>query len=133
MSVTAQKVNKNIPTNCSLSRPIKSYWHGAGQDWGVSQPTSVSPPGTCDQWRSKSPLAVGLASKIGDPTSHILAPHRVHCNKHLIVICVETPATVSGKSQHRTKRSGDMTHHLSASQYNDVLQSLEELVGDQEF
>ena len=125
MSVTAQKVNKNIPTNCSLSRPIKSYWHGAGQDWGVSQPTSVSPPGTCDQWRSKSPLAVGLASKIGDPTSHVLAPHRVHCNKHLIVICVETPATSSGNSRHRNKREADVSNSLSASQYGDLLKSVE--------
>ena len=133
MSETVQKINTHISTSCSPTRPIKSYWHGAGQDWGASQPTSVSPPGTCDQWRSDSSLALGLASKLKDPTSHILAPHRVHCNKHLIVICVETPATVSGKSQHRTKRSGDMTHHLSASQYNDVLQSVEELVGDQEF
>ena len=63
---------------CSLfySRPIKSYWHGAGHTWGVSEPSSVSPPGTCDQWRTDSPLAVGLGTKMGDPSLQVLAPHR---------------------------------------------------------
>ena len=124
-----------ISTTC---RPIKSYWHGAGQDWGVSEPTSV--PGTCDQWASDSSLAVGktrggtgdtnynyqpspgLASKIGEPASHILAPHRVHCNKRLIVICVETPS--SGNTNNRIRRSpGEQQQSLlSFSQYRDLLQ-----------
>ena len=41
------------PPHPSFSlRPIKSYWHGAGQVWGVSDHNSVSPPGSCDEWRS---------------------------------------------------------------------------------
>ena len=43
---------KNRRTHIFFSRPIKSYWHGAGQVWGVSDLSSVSPPGSCDEWRS---------------------------------------------------------------------------------
>ena len=77
-------------------------------------------PGTCDQWASDSSLAVGLASKIGEPASHILAPHRVHCNKRLIVICVETPS--SGNNNNRMRRSTEDQSLLSFSQYRDLLQ-----------
>merc|ERR1719369_1614868 len=28
----------------------KSIWHGAGQEWGVSDSSDLSPPGTCDEW-----------------------------------------------------------------------------------
>ena len=73
-------------SNSSFSpRPIKSYWHGAGQVWGVSDHSSVSPPGSCDEWRSDSSLAVGLATRLGDPTQSVLAPHRWH--HQLIVRC----------------------------------------------
>ena len=140
----------SLTSTSTTCRPIKSYWHGAGQDWGVSVPTSA--PGTCDQWASDSSLAVGkttydllstiyllsiyllsiyylsiptntsgLASKIGEPASHILAPHRVHCNKRLIVICVETPSSGGGNT--RIRRSpGDQESLLSFSQYRDLLQ-----------
>ena len=105
----------------------------------MSEPTSV--PGTCDQWASDSSLAVGkegywgyqlqlptisagLASKIGEPASHILAPHRVHCNKRLIVICVETPSSGGGASK-RSRRSSQEESLLSFSQYRDELHQLQ--------
>ena len=85
-----------------ICRSTKSIWHGAGQDWGVSGSSSLSPPGTCNEWRSDSPLAVGLSSKLGDPSSYLLAPQRVHCNKELVVLCVES---TSPSSVYRRKRS----------------------------
>lgn len=111
----------------STQWPIKSYWHGAGHAWGVSEPTS---PGTCDQWRSDSSLAVGLATKIGDPASHILAPHRVHCNKQLIVICVETPSSGGGGVHHgrdrrRRQAAQDKEEVLDISEYNNLLKFLD--------
>ena len=109
----------------------------------MSEPTS---PGTCDQWRSDSSLAVGLATKIGDPASHILAPHRfgtriflysmtslflrVHCNKQLIVICVETPSSGGGGVHHgrdrrRRQAAQDKEEVLDISEYNNLLKFLD--------
>ena len=78
-----------------------------GAEWRTpSSPSLSPPPGTCDEWRSASPLGVGLASRLGDPASSLLAPHRVHCNKDLVVLCVES--TTQSSMHTRTRRSSHL-------------------------
>ena len=101
--------------------PVKQFWHGAGQDWGVSAPSSVSPPGTCNDWRTDSPLAIGLArdpcrrhlpqcdilrSRLIGHSSYLLAPQRVHCNKKLTVLCVESGS--GAPARHGTQRRDNL-------------------------
>ena len=111
----------------SYYRPTKSIWHGAGQEWGVSDASDLSPPGTCNEWRSDSPLAVGLASKLGDPSSYLLAPQRVHCNKELVVLCIEStsPSSVYARRKRSVRQSvglkHDMGEELSPSEYEELL------------
>lgn len=62
---------KKTKTLCSSFRPIKSYWHGAGQVWGVSDHTSVSPPGSCDEWRSVSAQRSASASTLISLSSQV--------------------------------------------------------------
>jgi hypothetical protein len=111
----------------SYYRPTKYIWHGAGQEWGVSDASDLSPPGTCNEWRSDSPLAVGLASKLGDPSSYLLAPQRVHCNKELVVLCIEStsPSSVYARRKRSVRHSvglkHDMGEELSPSEYEELL------------
>ena len=111
----------------SYYRPTKSIWHGAGQEWGVSDASDLSPPGTCNEWRSDSPLAVGLASKLGDPSSYLLAPQRVHCNKELVVLCIEStsPSSVYARRKRSVRHSvglkQDMGEELTPSEYEELL------------
>jgi len=86
--------------------PVKQFWHGAGQDWGVSAPSSVSPPGTCNDWRTDSPLAIGLASRLISHSSYLLAPQRVPCNKKLTVLCVESGS--GAPARHGTSRRDNL-------------------------
>ena len=112
----------------SSSWATKYIWHGAGQEWGAD----LSPRGTCDHWRTASPLAVGLASKIGTQASNLLAPQRVHCNKELVVLCIEStsPSALYARKKRSTSNTMQLKHslgeELSSGEYQELLDLIDE-------
>ena len=108
----------------SSSWGTKNIWHGAGQEWGAD----LSPRDTCDHWRTDSPLAVGLASKIGTQASNLLAPQRVHCNKELVVLCIEStsPSALYARKKRSVEFKQSLGEELSPGEYQELLDLIDE-------
>ena len=59
-------------------RSTKSIWHGSGLSWEAGGgPSAAPPPGTCAGWHTDSPLEIGLATSLIDPSSSLLAAQRL--------------------------------------------------------
>ena len=122
MSLTTPTGNRRL---CLLRlttyfcRPTKAIWHGSGQEWGGSD----SSLGTCNEWSSDSPLGVGLSTKLGDPSSSLLAPQRIHCNKELVVLCVES---TSPSSVYARRKRETVEEIMPSSQYQQMLDLIDQ-------
>ena len=95
----------------------------------MSDISDLAPLATCNEWRTDSPLAVGLASKIGDQASSLLAPHWVHCNKELVVLCIESTSPSSVYARKKRSVRDSVGEELSPEEYRDILDQIDQDTG----